>query len=88
MKSKASKIKKRKQGDEDKSPKWARAGLNWIVQLMVRFGLALFGLSLWDLRSHDPETNMDVPIIENNLAIPQCFDQQQLGKLEKSQIAW
>ena len=47
---KATKIKKRKQGETDKGSKWARARLNWIVQLMIRFGLASWMLTLQDLQ--------------------------------------
>ena len=75
LKPKVCRVKKRPQGSTDPNAPWSRARLNWVTQLLVRFGM---------LKSSELGSLID-PVTGE---LPEYFDKDKLTRLLPEQVAW
>jgi predicted flap endonuclease-1-like 5' DNA nuclease len=90
---------KLKQGDTDPTSAWSRARYNWVLQLLIRFGLFVYlgtppsppSPSREETEANISSSNLDpisVTTTTTTTAIPDCFNAQKMASLSMYQIVW
>ena len=84
---------KTKQGDTDPTSPWSRCRYNWVLQLLIRFGLVCFGLQTngeWAFQATAP-TNSNItrePEVDRPPIVLDCFNKAKMTALSRHQIVW
>jgi hypothetical protein len=85
LKPKIIKTKTRQQGSTDINSNWAKACLNWVLQLQIRFGK----LDLDRLDEHEDEKFVAAVKKSIDLSkIPEHFDKNKLTMINYKQVLW
>jgi hypothetical protein len=92
-------LEKLKQGDTDPGSAWSRARYNWVLQLLIRFGLFLYvGTPPSPSREEVNPSSSNLAIVPvtttittartTETSIPDCFNEKKMTSLSMYQIVW